>query len=168
MALHTLAESSLVKHTEVETITAMRAQPGSTSPHNYHIANNKKEVIEWDKDNFQNGSMIYTDGSCYRNMVGASAVLYQDGIKTNLLKFQLGTGGKHMVFEGELVGIILGMHLAMKHHIPQARVNFSIDNQATIKAMQNNARQPTQYLINEIHRATEELQNHLEKEQTQD
>ena len=112
--------------------------------------------------------MIYTDGSCYRNMVGASAVPYNNGFEIDSLKFQLSTAGRHTVFEGELIGILLGVHLVTKHHIPQAKVNLSIDNQATIRAMQNNARQPAQYLIDKIHRTTEELQRHLKNEQLQD
>ena len=157
MALHLHAETSIVKHSEVETITATRPQPGSTSPHNFCMAARKEEAIKWDNKNFHNSIIIYTDGSGYRSMVGASAVLYNNSLEIDLLKFQLGTTGRHSVFEGELIGILLGVHLAMKHHIPQAKVNFSIDNQATIRAMQNNARQPAQYLINKIHQTTEEL-----------
>ena len=112
--------------------------------------------------------MIYTDGSCYRNMVGASAVLYENGHEIDSLRFQLGFASNHTVFEGELVGIILGVHLATKHQGTQASVNFSVDNQATIKAMQNNARQPAQYLIDEVHHTTSTLRSHLEDEQQQD
>jgi hypothetical protein len=59
--------------------------------------------------------MIYTDGSSYRNGVGAVAVLYINGNEMDSLKFQLGTACEHTIFEAELVGIILGTHLATKH-----------------------------------------------------
>ena len=114
--------------------------------------------MQWDKDNFNTGIMIYTDGSCYKDMVGASAVLYIDGVERDSLKYQLGSKHSHTVFEGELVGIILGSHLAEAHPRPAATTNFSIDNQAAIQSMQNNSRQPAQYLIDEIHRCTEVLQ----------
>jgi hypothetical protein len=39
------------------------------------------------------------------------------------------------------------MHLVRMHPKTGTNTNFSIDNQATIKAMQNNRRQPAQYLI---------------------
>jgi len=149
-------------------ITATRAQPGSTSPHKFRKAANKEESIKWDNENFSNGTMIYTDSSCCRNMVGASAVRYENGYKIDSLKFQLGFASNHMVFKGELVGILLGIHLASKHQGTQASVNFSINNQATIKAMQNNARQPAQYLIDEIHQTTSILRSHLGDEQRQD
>jgi ribonuclease HI len=79
--------------------------------------------------------MIYTDGSSYRNGVGAVAVLYVNGNETDSLKFQLGMAHEHTVFEAELVGIILGTHLATKHPTLQSSINYSIDNQATMKLM---------------------------------
>jgi len=167
-ALHLHAEASTIGNLEMETITATRAQPGSTSPHRFREAANKEESIKWDSENFSNGTMLYTDGSGYRDMVGASAVLYENGHEIDSLKFQLGTAGNHTVFEGELVGILLGIHLASKHPGTRASVNFSIDNQATIRAIQNNARQPAQYLIDEIHRTADALQGHLEDERQQD
>jgi len=84
--------------------------------------------------------MIYTDGSGYRSMVGASAVLYDDGIETDSLKYQPGTKQNHTVFKGELVGIILCMHLVTKYPTTQTSINYSIANQATMGAMQNNSR----------------------------
>ena len=142
----------------MEKIATTRAPPGTTIPHTFRIAPSKKESIKWDNDNFGNGTMIYTDGSGYKNMVGTSAVLYNDGIEIDSLKYQLGTIQDHTVFEGELVGIILGTQLATKHLTLQTSINYSIDNQATMGAMQNKTRQPAQYLIDEIHRGTEELQ----------
>jgi len=101
-------------------------------------------------------------------MVGTSAVHYDDGIETDSLKYQLGTTRDHTAFEGELVGIILGTHLATKHPTIWTSINHSIDNQATMGAMQNNSRQPAQYLIDEIHRSTEELRPFLDDERRQD
>jgi len=167
-ALHLHAESSNIKQAVTETITATRAPPSTSSSHTFRIAASKEEAIKWDTDNFCNGTMMYTDGSCYRNMVGASAVLYFDGIETDSLKYQLGTEREHTVFEGELVGIILGTHLATKHPILRTSINYSIDNQATRRSMQNNSRQPAQYLIDEIHRSTEELRRFLDDERRQD
>src|SRR5260221_11358094 len=124
-ALHLLEKSNNPRQSVMETITATRAPPSTTSPHSYRIAASKEESIEWDNDNFREGTMIYTDGSCYSNMVGASAVLYVNGNKVDSLKYQLGTARSHTVFEGELVGILLGTHLAMKHPTLQTSINYS-------------------------------------------
>jgi hypothetical protein len=47
-------------------------------------------------------------------MIGASAILYINGIKKDELYYQLGPDKQHTVFEGELVAILLGLHLAKK------------------------------------------------------
>ena len=163
-ALHLHAKSSKFKLTAMETITATRAPLGTTSPHTFQIATSKDKSIKWDTDNFDNRVMIYTDGSCYRNAVGASAVLYVNGIEIDNLKCQLGPAHEHTVFKGELVSIILGTHLATKYPMLHTSINYSIDNQATLKSMQNNSRQPRQYLIDKIHRCTNELQLFLDDE----
>jgi len=112
--------------------------------------------------------MIYTDGSCYKDKVGASAVLYINGLETVSLKHQLGTKQEHTVFEAELVDILLGIHLAKRHLTAWTPINFSIDNQATIKAMQKNKLQPVQYPIDEIHRSTKHLLQLLDEERNQE
>ena len=138
------------------------------TPHKYRIAETKEAPIEWDRENFGNGIMIYTDGSCYKDKVGASAVIYINGIETPSLKFQLRTAQEHTVFEVELTGIILGTQLASQHLSTGTPINFSIDNQATILSMQKNTRQPAQYLLDEIHKGTKKLLHQIEEEQQQE
>src|SRR5258706_691359 len=64
---------------------------------------------------------------------------------------------EHTVFEGELVGIILGLHLTCSINGSCTRINFSINNQATIRTLANNDPQPAQYLINKIKRDVDAL-----------
>jgi len=90
-ALHHHAESSSFNQSAMEKIVTTRAPPGTTSPHTFQIVPSKKESIKWDNDHFGNGTMIYTDSSGYKNMVGTSAVLYNNGIKIVSLKYQLRT-----------------------------------------------------------------------------
>ena len=94
--------------------------------------------------------MIYTDGSGHKEQVGASAVLFTNGRKTAKLQYRLGPLTEHTVFEGELIGIILGFHLARSINGTRNHINFSIDNQAMIKTLDGNDPQPAQYLINKI------------------
>jgi len=112
--------------------------------------------------------MIYTDGSCYRDKVGASAVLYTNGTETARVKYQLRTAQEHTVPEVELAGIILGTHLASQHLNAGTPINFSIDNQATILSMQKNTRQPAQHMIDEIYRCTNELLQQIDEERHQE
>ena len=79
-----------------------------------------------------------------------SAILYTNGIKSVEIRYRQGSIKRHNVLEGELVAIILGLHLARNIVGVHIRINISINNQATIKTMRNNRPQSAQYLIDEI------------------
>ena len=86
--------------------------------------------------------MIYTDSSGYKEQVAASAILFTNGRRTAELRYRLRPLTEHTVFEGELVGIILGLHLARSVNGTRTRINFSINNQAMIRTLANNDPQP--------------------------
>jgi ribonuclease HI len=149
-ALHHMAKTSKIKQNDMEKIKPTRLRPGEYPEFATSIANSKEDAIELDKAQFNNGRMIYTDGSGYKDQVGAAAVLFNNGRKSAELRYRLGPLTEHTVFEGELVGIILGFHLARAINGTRTRINFSIDNQATIKTLDGNDPQPAQYLIDKI------------------
>ena len=164
-ALHRLAADSAVVPTNIEKILTANVGPNERSPYEVRIADDKDEAIRWDEEIANEGTMIYTDGSCFKGMVGAAAVLYTNGTKQESLGYQLGTGHLHTVFEGELTGIILGLHLVNNYpeiHLP---INFSADNQAALKAIRNRHSQPGQHLVDEIHRLLEILRTRIADEQ---
>ena len=149
-ALHHLAKTSNINPSDVETIKPTRLRPGEQPDFVTSIALSKETAIANDNAEFGRGKRIYTDGSGYKDQVGASAVMFINGRKTAALRYRLGPLTKHTVFEGELVGIILGFHLARSIIGRRTRINFSIDNQATIKTLEGNDPQPAQYLIDRI------------------
>lgn len=106
---------------------------------------------------FNTGIRLYTDGSGYEGAIGALAILYVDGRLVAKARFRLGTEAEHTVFEGELVGILLGLHMVTKLAGKRNHVSISIDNQATMQALLNNHSQPAQYLLDEIKRAMGKL-----------
>lgn len=110
----------------------------------------KEEVILWDKNNFEDGLKVYTDGSGQQGMIGVAAVLYVNSIKKDELYYQLGTDRQHTVFEGELVAILMGLHLARDWLDKYPAIDICTDNQATIKSIGNSHSQPVQYIIEEI------------------
>jgi ribonuclease HI len=73
-------------------------------------------------------------------------------LHTRLLNHRrlLGSTKKFTVFEGELTGIILGIHLLHTSVNTHAPPNLNINNQATILTLHQNKLQPVQYLIDEI------------------
>ena len=151
-SLHYLAQTARFNPNEMEKIPPTRQRPGTTPMFSASIARTKEESIEIDKDMFPRGRMVYTDGSGFKGAIGAAAVLYVNGTKKTQVRYQLGPETKHTVFEGELVAIILGLHLNRNIIGTIDQINLSIDNQATIKTMHTNQLQPAQYLIDEIKR----------------
>ena len=149
-ALHHLAKSSNYIPSKVEKIGPTRLRPGEQPDFETLIAISKEAAIADDQADFGKGKRIYTDGSGYEGQVGASAVMFINGRKTAALRYRLGPLMEHTVFEGELVGIILGFHLARSINGTRNRISFSIDNQATIKTLDGNDPQPAQYLIDKI------------------
>jgi len=149
-SLHHLTGISKFKPEELEKISATRLRLGTQPNFSTTIADTKEESIKMDKELFPIGRMIYTDGSGFKGMIGAAAILFINGTKTAELRYQLGPDTEHTVFEGELVAIILGLHLSRNVIGIRNRINLSIDNQATIKTMANNRPQPAQYLIDKI------------------
>jgi len=162
-ALHHLAKTSGINPDTFEKINATRLRPGTDPGISTLIADTKEESIEWDKANFKSGTRIYTDGSGYQDTIGAAAILFQDGIRTSELRYQLGPAKSFTVFEGELTGIILGLHL-LRTRRP---ANLSIDNQATILTLRKNKPQSAQYLIDEIKKITLKIQKKALQNQEQ-
>ena len=151
-SLHHLANIARFRPEEMEKMPAARQRPGTAPNFTTFIAESKEESIENDNELFPINRMIYTDGSGYKGAIGAAAVSYVNGTKTAELRYQLGPDTRHTVFEGELVAIILGLHLSRYVIGIRDRINLNIDNQVTIKTMGNNRPQPAQYLIDKIKR----------------
>ena len=157
MALHHLASISSINPGNLEKIRTQRYKPSDRTPFRANIAEMKEESIKWDKENFNRGMKIYTDGSGQKGVIGAAAILYINSTKRGKLYHQLGTARQHTVFEGELVALILGLHLAKEHIKTYPDINISINNQAAIKSIGNNRAQPAQYIIDEIKSMIREL-----------
>src|SRR5258706_2347344 len=149
-SLHHLANMAKFKPGEMEKMNATRQRPGTTPNFSTFIAETKEKSVENDNELFPISRMIYTDGSGYKGAIGAAAVAFANGTKIAELRYQLGPDTRHMVFEGELVAIILGLHLSRNIIGIRECINLNIDNQATIKTMSNNRPQSAQYLIDEI------------------
>ena len=145
-----MANTTGFRPEEMEKMAVRRQCLGTIPKYLTFIAVSKEESIEKDKELFPTNRMIYTDSSGFKGAIGAAAVAFTNGIKTAELQYQLSPITKHMVFKGELVAIILGLHLSRYILGTWERINLSIDNQVTIKTMDNNCPQLAQYLIDKI------------------
>ena len=74
------------------------------------IADSKEKAKEEDLAD-QAHIKVYTDGSGIEGHIGAAAVLYRNGVLKSRRRMQLGSSKHHTVYEGEGVGMILGLEL---------------------------------------------------------
>lgn len=156
-SLHTLYHLSPFISETLETIQPVRHKIEDQPKFSTRIDSSAEEALKWDEENFSQHVMIYTDGSGYKDNCAGSAVVFVNGVETASLKYRLGPLTEHIVYEGELVGLILGLHLA-KEFVGKPRINFSVDNQAAIQGLPNNRSQPAHYLLDEILAGIKRLQ----------
>ncbi|KAF5374631.1 hypothetical protein D9615_008911 [Tricholomella constricta] len=101
---------------------------------------------------------VYCDGSGFEGGIGASAVLYVDKAERASLRYHLGPTTKHTVYEAEIVGLTLGLHLLTKlTRSLDDTTAIGSDSQATIKALNNQRPHPGHYLLDHVHSAAEKL-----------
>jgi ribonuclease HI len=80
-------------------------------------------------------AQVYMDGSIKDGWVGVAVVLVRNGELDKVLKVQLGRDTKHKVYEAELVGLQLALHLIQDTGWIDSVAIFT-DNQAVLKALQ--------------------------------
>ena len=78
---------------------------------------------------------IFTDGSGMEGKIGASAVLYRNSRLKSTLCYKIGLQKHHTVYEGEGVGILLGIRL-LEREWGIRSATFYIDNCTAILATQ--------------------------------
>ena len=91
------------------------------------------------------------DGSGVDGQIGAAAVLYHDGVLRRERRMKLGSEKHHIVFEGEGVGLILGMELIREGEMADRMVPIGIDNIVAITATHAIKLGPSQYIWDIFH-----------------
>ena len=93
---------------------------------------------------------IFTDGSGMEGKIGASAALYRNGRLKSTLRYKLGLQKHHTVYEGEGVGILLGIRL-LEREWGIRSATFYIDNRTAILATQLTKPAPGHHIFDTIH-----------------
>ena len=101
---------------------------------------------------------VYCDGSGFEGGTGALAVLYKDNRIVKSLRYYLGPLTEHTVYESELIGLLLTLHMliGLTCHLLHS-VIIGLDNQAAIHSLTNQESKPAHYLLDAIHNTTEKL-----------
>jgi len=120
-----------------------------------HISRDKKEALSYIHTHIVDLA-VYTDGSGYEGQVGMVATIWPhiDTTGGQHLQLQLGWLTTHTIFEAELVGILLAIHIihhAAQHLGSHVRTTLvALDNQAAIATLTNDTCQSGQLILDEI------------------
>jgi len=134
----------------MEKIEAVRQSPKWTSKATIRIDETKDRAVEEEQRRMGDRIRVYSDGSGIEGMIGAAAVLYRGGELKGKLRYQLGSEKKHTMYEGEGVGMILGLELIRKEANAR-RVTIGIDNQPGICAVITMQSTPSHYIWDLFH-----------------
>ena len=93
---------------------------------------------------------VYSDGSSHDGEVGAVAILIREGEPTQKLHYHLGLSSQHTVYEAELIGILLGLHLIKTDKKSRTSYLIRVDNQAALSALNGVKNTSCQYITDMI------------------
>jgi hypothetical protein len=147
--LHYMMHEYKLQPEKIKMIETTR-QPNKWTPgFALRIANTKDMAEEEDRQDRAN-IQIYTDGSGLEGRIGASAVLYRGGEEKGQMRFCLRSVQKHTVYEGECMGLVLGMGL-LQHERDVMEVLVCMDSQVAVRAAVGNKPGSGHYILNEFH-----------------
>ena len=96
----------------IEKISSIGRGPKWKQKHRTHIPKDKEKTLK-EMKTITDDITLFTGGSRIDG-VGASAVMYRNGQERQTLHKHLRKEEEHTVFEAEVVGAILGIHLVSK------------------------------------------------------
>jgi hypothetical protein len=80
---------------------------------------------------------VYSDGSIIDDKVGAAAILTRPGKEHRTLHLHLGKSSEYTIYDVELAGLSMGIHLIKTEKKARCETTLGADNQAAITAIQN-------------------------------
>jgi len=101
---------------------------------------------------------VFMDGSALNSMVGAATILTREGNPLHMLHLTLGPEDEHTVYEAELAGILLGMHLISTESHGSTTFAMGVDNQVVISAFHSTLRNLAHHLAREILKVANRVQ----------
>ena len=150
-SVHVLASTLSSDPDKIETIPVVRMNPAlkRKDPVTVRIPSDKEASIREDRQ-AREVIKIYSDGSIHNGSVGAAAVLYRGGKFKKSLKLHLGPEEEHTVYEAELAGLIMAMHLIKTVKKGKVACAIGTDSQAAVKALHSELTKPGQHLAAEF------------------
>ena len=157
-SLHNIFHFTDIVPSSIETISPVRRRPNYKPKFTTHIAADKERALTRATTLHNTTYTVYSDGSGFENGIGAAAVMYINQVESQSLWAHLGPSTKHTVYEGELTGQCLALHiLSSLPFTIRSRIIIGTDSQAAIKALSNQRPHPAHYLLDHIHTLAEKL-----------
>ena len=100
---------------------------------------------------------VYSDGSAHDGKVGAAAILRRKGRPDRALQLYLGNTEQHTVYEAELVGMLMGLHLIRTERRSTVKCVLNMDNQAALVAIKTEMTKSGQHLAASILQLVKQL-----------
>ena len=156
--LHILTSIYGIHPNNFEKIPPVRLHPSNRDSQATYIdiPRNKEESKRADATAVEK-IKVYSDGSAHSGKVGAAAILKREGHPDRALKLHLGTTGQHTVYEAELVGMILGLHLIKTERRNTTKCVLNVDNQAALKSIKTKMNKSGQHLAAIVHQMAAKL-----------
>ena len=156
--LHELMHRFKLKPKLMEKISASRQGPKWEPDLAIRIADNK-ELAKQEDTADETPIKVYTDGSGLEGRIGAAAVLYRNGVLKGKRRMQLGSTKHHTVYEGEGVGMLLGLELIREERRVEGMVSMGTDNTAAIIATHKIKPGPSHYIWDLFHKRLAMVRN---------
>jgi ribonuclease HI len=145
--LHTLTSIFGINPSNIEKIPPVRVHPRTRGLQAVHIdIPPSKDDSKRADANAVEKIKVYSDGSAHDGKVGAAAILKREGKPDRILKLHLGTTEQHTVYEAELVGMIMGLHLIKTERRSKVSCALNVDNQAALVAIKSAMNKSGQHL----------------------
>ena len=149
--LHELMYKFKLKPKLMEKIAATRQGPKWEPDMALRIVGSK-ELAKAEDLADQSVIKVYMDRSGIKGQIGAAAVLYHNSVLKSRRRMNLGSTKHHTVYEGEGVGMILGLELIQEERQVVGMVLMGTDNIAAINAMHAIKPQASHYIWDIFHK----------------
>jgi hypothetical protein len=130
---------------DTETIDPAFSDRTWTQPVKIDIANSREESIDKIANGYTNHTCVYSDGSGYKDMVGAAVTATDENGHTFSRLKHLGPLGSHRFYEAEVIGIPLAVDI-IKEMQAKGKIAILLDNQSEIASMSKRKQHSGQHL----------------------
>jgi len=132
--------------TDMETIDPAFTDRRWTLPAKIDIADNREEAIERIGKEYSDHTLVFSDGSGYKDMVGAAATATDENGHVFSRRKHLGPIDEHTVYEAEVIGIALAVDIIQEMQAT-GKIAILLDNQSAITSMTKRKHHSGQYLV---------------------